>query len=326
MSLAELHSRDREYPGLQVRLGEVADKLIESARQAHDEREARHFLARLAQIEPKHETVEKWKRTLQAESLNLTDSALQSAREGRYSEAAVTIERAVRIWPKAPGLAAAHRNICDRYQRLEVGVQTLAGDDANLPFATLADQRATRLEQFDLFEVDRIDDATHYRSRLLEQWEPTDLGRRAFFTLRRTSARWESRPNLTAASFMSTLRALIDPLSPIFDERFASYIDAVQLRSPLELEIRFSHAPPRMEPLFRFPISAPGGARSNASASGGSGLGRVLSRRFERSARRSAGRMRLSPRLSRSRRDWISTTSPKWWSAVTIHRNTRFRP
>jgi hypothetical protein len=289
MSLTELRTRDRGYPSLQTQLGAVTDKLIESARHAHDDREARHYLAQLARIEPQHETVAKWNRALREESQSLIESALRAAREGRYPDAVTLIDRAARVWPKVLGLTEAHRKICDRYQRLWVGATSLAGDESGLPWLTLADQRGMRLDQFDVFEVDRVDDATHYRSRLLEQWEPTDLGRRALFTLRRGPARWESRPSLTAASFMSTMRALIDPLSPAFDERFASYVDAVQLRSPLELEVRFSRAPPRMEPLFRFPISAPGGARGESGGATGSGLGRVLSRRFEQSARTTDG-------------------------------------
>jgi tetratricopeptide (TPR) repeat protein len=289
MSLEELRARDRTYPGVQDRLGDVTEKLIESARRVHNDREARHFLARLGRLEPQHETVKKWTRALQADAQRMIESALAAAHEGRYPEAATTIDRAARVWPKAVGLAAAHRRICNRYQRLQVGVMSLAGDDAALPYQTLADKRQTRLERFDLFEVDRVDDATHYRSRVLEQWEPTDLGRRAFFTLSRTRARWESLPNLTAVSAMSTMRALIDPQNSSYDERFASYVDAVQLRSPLELEIRFSRSPPRMEPLFRFPIAAPGGAPAASHGFGGSGLGPVLSRRFERSSHSSEG-------------------------------------
>jgi tetratricopeptide (TPR) repeat protein len=289
VSLGELHSRDPEYSGLHARLGDVTDRLIESARKVGDTREARHFLGRLAQIEPKHETVDRWNRILQTETQNLIESALKSSVEGHHAQAATLIDRAARIWPKAVGVATAHRKICDRYQRLQVGTLSVAGDDSRLPYPTLADQRATRLERFDLFEVDRVDDATHYRSRLLEQWEPTDLGRRAFFTLRRTRSRWESRPNLTAAAIMSTMQSLIDPQSSSFDERFASYVDGIQLRSPLELEVRFSHAPPRMEPLFRFPILASDGAVADPYDPGRSGPGPVLSRRFERSARSPQG-------------------------------------
>ncbi len=287
MSLTELRGRDRGYSGLQTALGDTTDKLIESARQSHDDRRARHFLGQLARIEPQHETVAKWNRFLHDETQNLINTALEAERGGHYAVAAEKIDRAAHIWPTVLGLTEAHCAICERYQRLSVGTMNLAGDSAGLPYSTLSDQRATRLSQFDLFEVDRVDDATHYRSRLLEQWEPTDLGRRAFFALRRTRARWESRPNLTAVSVMSTLRAFIDPASPAYDERFASYVDGVQLRSPLELEIRFSHAPPRLEPLFRFPIYAPGGSAAIGGASNGSaghsGLGPVLTRRFEHS-------------------------------------------
>lgn len=280
---------------MQTALGDVTDKLIESARQAHDDRRARHYLGRLARIEPKHETVDKWNRSLQDETQNLINAALEAERGGKYALAAEKIDRAAHIWPKVLGLTEAHRQICERYQRLSVGTMTLPGESLGLPYPTLSDERATRLSQFNLFEVDRVDDATHYRSRLLEQWEPTDLGRRAFFTLRRSRARWESRSNLTAVSVMSTFRALIDPASPAYHERFASYVDGVQLRSPLELEIRFSHAPPRLEPLFRFPIYATGGSRTNGTRTGGgatdgatggeapSGLGPVLTRRFEQS-------------------------------------------
>jgi hypothetical protein len=261
----------------------VTDKLIESARAAHDDRQARHHLARLARIEPKHETVLKWNQALEAESRQLIDSALDLARQGHPAEAAVAIDRAARLLPNAVGLAEAHRAICERYQRLAVGAMSLAGENPGLPYMTLSDLRARRLEQFDLFEVDRVDDATHYRSRLLEDWEPTDLGRRAFFTLRATTSRWESRPKLTAVSLMTTIEALLDPQSPAFDERFANSVDAVRLRSPMSLEVRFSHAPPRIEPLFRFPIAAVGGAKFADNANGRSGLGPVLSRRFERS-------------------------------------------
>jgi ABC-type transport system substrate-binding protein len=290
MSLAELHARDRGYPGLQECLGEVTDKLIESAQKENDSRRARYFLGRLARLEPQHPVVEKWNRTLQGEAQSLMQSALAAANDGHYAAAASTIDRAARVWPRITGMADAHRSICERYQRLSVGAMTLPGDNPGLPSPTLADARATRLAQFDLFDVDRVDDATHYRSRLLEQWEPTDLGRRAFLTLRRSHARWESRPDLTAVPVMSTIRALIDPASPAFDERFASYVDGVQLRSPLELEVRFSRAPPRLEPLFRFPISAPGNTESatNGTRSDRSGLGPVLSRRFE-SERTDAG-------------------------------------
>jgi hypothetical protein len=64
----------------------------------------------------------------------------------------------------------------------------------------------------------------------------------------------------------------MDPASAIYDERFASAVDGLRLRSPFEFEVHFAHAPPRTELLFRFPVTAP-------SAPPGQ---RLLSRRFVR--------------------------------------------
>lgn len=287
-SLEELHVQNRDYPLLQTRLGEVVDKLIVKSRTAGNFRESRHFLGRLSRIEPQHEIVQKWTGALADEAQKLIEAADAAGRAGRHEEAVTLVDRAARVWPKAPGLGDLHRKLTARYQRLAVGVQSLplhsVGEATRFPVETLADYRARRLTQFDLFEVDRIDDTTHYRSRLIEQWEPTDLGRRAVFTLKSTRSHWESRPILTSTALLSTMESLLDPASPSFDERFANSIDSLHLRSPFEFEVRFSHAPPRTELLFRFPVTAPGGAAEGMgfSARTGSGPGRILSRRFER--------------------------------------------
>jgi tetratricopeptide (TPR) repeat protein len=293
-SLEELHSQNRDYPLLQTRLGEVVDKLIVRSRKASDFREARHFLGRLARIEPRHEIVEKWTRALGDEAQKLMEAATAAGHAGHHDEAVTLIDRAARIWPTAPGLGDVHRRLNDRYQRLSVGVQSLPVQSpamqvalsgaAYFPVATLADWRETRLTQFNLFEVDRIDDTTHYRSRLIEQWEPIDLGRRAVFTLKATRSLWESRPRLTARDVLSTIESRLDPASPVYDERLSSSIDSLHLRSPFEFEVGFSHAPPRTELLFRFPVTArPGISRvSGVPAEADSGPERILSRRFER--------------------------------------------
>jgi tetratricopeptide (TPR) repeat protein len=288
-SLEELHVQNRDYPQLQSQLGEVVDKLIVGSQKAGDFREAHHFLGRLARIEPQHETVQKWTTSLGNDAQKLIEAADAAGRAKRYDEAVTLVDRAARIWPTAPGLGDTHRRLSTRYQRLSVGVLSLPlqnplGGGGRFPVTTLADCRETRLTQFDLFEVDRIDDTTHYRSRLIEQWEPTDLGRRAVFTLKSTRSHWESRPILTSTALLSSMESLLDPASPAFDERFASSIDSLHLRSPYEFEVRFSHAPLRTELLFRFPVTAPGGAAEGARASDrtGSEPGRILSRRFAR--------------------------------------------
>ncbi len=273
-SLTNLQLQDRDYRGLQERLGETIDKLILRSREAGQHREARHFLRRLAVLEPRHPIVEKWTRSLGDEAQKLMEEAQAAARVGRHAEAVALVDRAAVTWPDAPGLRDVHRKISSRYQRLSVGVLDLPRAALDLSLgssqSSLPELRERRLREFNLFEVDRIDDTTHYRSRLIEQWEPTDLGRRAVFTLKSTSSRWESRNRLTSTDVLSALESRIDPGSPGYDERFASVIDGLRPRTPFEFEVHFTHAPPRVEPLFRFPVTA-----ANAPATE-----RVLSRRF----------------------------------------------
>jgi Bacterial extracellular solute-binding proteins, family 5 Middle len=275
-SLTNLELEDRDYRGLQQRLGEAVDKLIIRSQEAGVYRESRHFLQRLSSLEPRHPIVEKWTRALGEEAQKLMESADASARAGRQAEAVSHIERAALVWPSAPGLREEHRRLSSRYQRLSVGVLDLPRAPVDgwisSPLLSLPENREKRLNQFDLFEVDRIDDTTHYRSRLIEQWEPTDLGRRANFTLKSTRSRWESRNRLTSTETLTAIEARMDRASPVYDERFASVVDGLHLRSPFDFEVHFTRAPPRIELLFRFPVTA-------ANASQGE---RILSRRFAR--------------------------------------------
>jgi hypothetical protein len=199
----------------------------------------------------------------------LIESADAAARAGRAAEAVSLVERAALIWPSSPALRETHRKLSSRYQRLAVGVLDLPRAaieaSASLSLPSLPDERERRLRQFNLFEVDRIDDTTHYRSRLIEQWEPTDLGRRAVFTIKSSRSHWESRALLTSTDVVSTIESRMDPSSPVYDERFATAVDGLRLRSPFEFEVHFTHAPPRTELLFRFPVTdanAPRGERT----------------------------------------------------------------
>jgi ABC-type transport system substrate-binding protein len=293
--LEELRSRDRTYPELQERLGQTVDMLIERSRKAHDDRQARHFLRRLSSVEPKHEIAVKWTTALAAEARDALEQASRAARAGRHAEAFAAVDRAAHVWPTTPGLAAEHRRYAARYQRLDVGVLDLPGATPGLPFETLADRRERYLLQSQLFEISRIDDVTHDQSRIFEQWEPTELGRSAVFTLRSARARWESRPQLTAATIVSCIKSRIDPESPDYDERLASLVDSIVVLSPYQFELGFAHAPPRIEPLFRFPVTAPAGPGASAGgaaaalADSSAPPSRVLSRRFEKTPGNDAG-------------------------------------
>ena len=143
-SLEELHLQNRDYPQLQKLLGDVVDSLIVRSQSSGNFREARHFLGRLAKIEPQHEIVQKWTHALADDAQKLMSAAEAAGGAGRHDEATTLVDRAARIWPIAPGLAELHRKLSERYQRLSVGVlslasQSKAGSPDHCPVTTLAD-------------------------------------------------------------------------------------------------------------------------------------------------------------------------------------------
>ncbi len=284
--LEELHGRDPKYPRLYAQLGVAADALISAAHSSEDFRGARFFLRRLEAREAKHEVAQKWHESMLSEARSELAKAAKAASNGAHDVAATAVDRAAFVWPETPGLPEAHRRYANRFQRVKVGVVRWAGEKTSYALSPPAEERQERLTQFRVFEVSHVDDATHYRTPLFEQWVPMDLGRQVVFTLRQSRALWESKPMITASTIASNLARRIDPGNPEFDERLYHFVDSIKVRSPFEFEIRFARVPVRTEPLFRFALTgeadasmSDGGVSSNSS-----GL-KVLSRRFERQDR-----------------------------------------
>jgi tetratricopeptide (TPR) repeat protein len=265
VTLEELHNTNRQFEGLKPKLGEVVDRLIDDAVNADDFRRGRHYLFRLRRREPKHPIVSQWVSRLRDQSSAAINRADQLYRDGQYAEAAVLSERATIIWPNAPGLPSTpnlvsiHNRLSSRYPRVNVGVVKPPGQGAVYFLPTAADRRHRFLTQTTLFEVDHTDDAPHYRSRLLEQWEPTDLGHRAVFTLRQNRSSWESQEVVTATSVMSTFADRLDPSSTAYDERLDSFVSSVSVLSPFRFEVRFSRVPLHIESLLTLPVTRSGG-------------------------------------------------------------------
>lgn len=253
--LEELGGRKPRYQGLSERLGEAADRLIAAAAAAADFRRANHFLDRLRRIDPAHAVAARWRADFQARSAGLMDQAREATAAGRHDEAVTLVERAATVWPL---LSPAHRDqqkqALNRFQRLKVGVLSLAGDPTPFFLPTAADERQLHLTRAALFEVDRVDQAPHYRSRFFEHWEPNDLGRQTVFTLRQDRAYWEATGVLSATAVVDALAARLNPAGPEFDERLASYVDSVAVLSPSQFAIRFGRVPLRTEALLSFPI------------------------------------------------------------------------
>lgn len=250
----ELRDRKPGYSGLQELAGKIADRLISDAVAKDDFREARHFLNRLEKFAADHPVAQKWRDNLSDRAKRLIAQAAEASQNGAHDTAAALVDQAARVWPAATGLREAHRRLTERFQRLKVGVLRLPGEPSAYFLPTAAERRQRFLTQATLFEIDRIDETPHYRTRFFEQWEPTDLGRRTEFTLRQSRSYWESLPVVTASPVIAALTARLDPSNPLYDERFDSFIESLTVHSPFQFEVRFTRIPLRTETLFDFPL------------------------------------------------------------------------
>ncbi|WP_171187245.1 ABC transporter substrate-binding protein [Alienimonas chondri] len=253
-----LLDRSPDFPGGLDRLAEAADGLIGAAEQADDMREARFFLARLRNRGPQHPITLKWDGQFSSRAIALLEDAEAVAADDP-SLAAERIREAARIDPTAEGVARAFTRYTRRYQVLTAGVLDLppaeVSEDRPPPFPpTDAADRGSFLMSSRLFEIDRVDEAPHYRSNLLEGWEPTDLGRRASFRLRPRFPDWLPQPPLDAADVLAGLQDRLDPASPMFEERLAEEISGVRQLSPREFEVIFARVPLRTEGILAEPV------------------------------------------------------------------------
>ena len=251
--LEEIWKPGSTLMGLSAELGRVIDHLIAPLVERHDYRQARHFLNRLATREPDHAIALKWKNDLTSKATAAIGEARAASARGEAAAAAEIVDRAARIWPEAPGLKEAHRELTDKHQSLRVGVMRLPGGTTRSPFLPTADDRARLLTTASLFDPNRIDDqGVRYRSAFFETWEPTDLGRQVRFTLKLKRADWESRPVITSADVYAELSARLDRTDSAFDERLAGFVSGMTVQSPSEFTVHFRRLPLRLESLWQF--------------------------------------------------------------------------
>jgi hypothetical protein len=259
--LEELWVRNPDYEGLKRVLGEQIEAEVRSRMQQQDFRQARYFIGRLQKRYPDHGVVQKLGGQLEQQA----EQTIAQARQVSPAEASELVDRAAVIWPKAPSLKVAHRELIDQFQILRVGVTALAGAErqnnmTQLVPPTAAQDRGVELTQLPLFEVTRIEPGgTYYRSRWFTDWEPLDLGREMRLVQKSYRSNWESRPQMTASDLSNTILAKVTPGSVIYDSRLAGYIGRAQVSGPGELRISFDVVPLRPEGLLRTGVLAQAG-------------------------------------------------------------------
>ncbi|EDL58386.1 ABC transporter substrate-binding protein [Gimesia maris] len=253
----DLHSRAPKYPGLSKLAGEIIDVMISQAVQEKAYRKAHYYLKRLELMFPQQETVTKWKTAFLNESNSILKAAEQAASQQQYPQAIHAVSTAVVIWPANPKLRESLLRYQKRYPVINVGVLETALEETPYFLERESTRRHRTLTQIPLFEVTRVNQTPHYQSRFLEQWEPTDLGRRADFILRQSYSPWESHPPLIAADITTYLREKITPGTAKYDERFDSYVRSVSSTGPFTFRVYFDRVPLRTEWLLSDPVDSP---------------------------------------------------------------------
>lgn len=252
--LERLHSQDPVYPKLEEAVVRVTGALHQSAVESHDFRLARFFLNRVRKLYPSAAAVQDRTSQLMGLAQAELDQALESERKSDFSAAIEFAEKATRIWPTLPNLRGSFDRMHTRFQRIRVGVIGFAHTTtSDRLFDSVHDRRNRNLTQVPLFNVERQDGVTlRYRSRVLDEWEPTALGRSIIFHPRFRRLSWESLPAFSSSRLVEQILIRIDPASPIYDERLDNLIDQVEFRSPQEFEVQFAEVPLNAAGLLTF--------------------------------------------------------------------------
>ncbi|MBC7964506.1 MAG: hypothetical protein H7Z17_01170, partial [Fuerstia sp.] len=254
--LDELANRNIDNPELRPRFGEIVAPMIETAVADEDFNKARYLISRIERVFPGHETSTAWQGRMQAMADSLLTEAKQQSSQREFSAAADLAWKAESIWPSSGNSRAVFSQTVARHQVLHVAIDDSGTSEIVYPSPRESDERHLELVEVPLFEPTSADELTYFRSSYFEIWDPTDLGREVVFTLRETRPTWQSQPLLTANQIADALGRRMDPSSPLFNSRLASFVREVSVRSPSEMKIRFSRVPLSIESLLRFPIVA----------------------------------------------------------------------
>mgnify|MGYP002633155714 CR=1 FL=1 len=255
--IEDLYSRSPNYPGLSKLAGEIIDTVITQSVKEGIFRKAHFYLKRLATMFPKQQIVTKWKETFLNQSNLILNKANQEAQQKQFQQAIHSVMEAAIVWPANPKLRESLLRYHNRYPVINVGVMETALNKTPYFLERDSTRRHRKLTQIPMFEVSRVDQTSQYQSRFFEQWEPTDLGRRADFILRQSYGTWESHPVLMAADIAEFIRKKITPGNTQYDERFDSYVNSVSTTDPFSVSVYFDRVPLRTEWLMAASIMAP---------------------------------------------------------------------
>ena len=255
--LDELHSRNPGRPEVAERISGLLQPLLQSSIEEKDYGRDRWLIGRMARHFPEHSLVTDARATLSQLAGEWMKQATEQSARGEHRAAVVSGRLAESIEPSRGQARTTWNRILSRHQIVRVAVASVDRSTGRFPVPRPAEQRHQELTTVSLFEADSVDELTHYTSTHVDEWDPTDLGRKVTLLLPTSRPYWLSQPLLSAGRIADTLSANLTRQDPLYNPRLASFVSGYTVRSPSRVEVRFSRVPLNMAALFRFPVVGP---------------------------------------------------------------------
>ena len=257
--LDQLFDRDPKFLNLAARYGQAVRTLALEAAEAENYRRARYYLSRLQARFPTHEVVTELTRRFRDEAVGIVRAAEQKRQRGDYRVAAEDARRAAKIWADLGAEKRTFERITRTYPILHVGVMRCARESDEPLLVGPSNWRHRRLTRPTLFHLRSVDaDLVRYGSDFVQDWTPTDLGRKVVFNLLARQPATQPQPVRSAYDIADDLLRAVDDYGR-YGDRYAATLLGVKPTRSDRLELMLGIQPLRVQAfLATIPLGGPG--------------------------------------------------------------------
>ncbi len=242
-NLVKIHRGfDPQFAQIPRLLGSSFSTIAEQAMKENDYRKIRFYLRELQKMVPTHSQIKNWQARLKQLSQEKTELGTAEFQKKNYRSATKLARQAVQIWPYDSQYRRELSRLQERYQILRVGQ---IKNSRQLEFQ----HRCLLHHQW--FHVEKITEGyPRFRSRFVETWNPSDLGRTIQLKMKSTRQSYESQPELKSFQLAQNLEAVTLASSSKQRGLYANSIKSIYANSPDQLEIQLASQPPHPLGLF----------------------------------------------------------------------------
>ncbi len=242
-NLVKIHRGfDPQFDQIPRLLGSSFSTIAEQAMKENDYRKIRFYLRELQKMVPTHSQIKNWQARLKQLSQEKTELGTAEFQKKNYRSATKLAHQAVQIWPYNSQHRRELSRLQERYQILRVGQ---INNSRQLEFQ----HRCLLNHQW--FYVEKITEGyPRFRSRFIETWTPSDLGRTIQLQMKSTRPSYESQPELKSFQLARNLEAVSLACSSQQRGLYANSIESIYTNSPDQLEIQLASQPPHPLGLF----------------------------------------------------------------------------